>query len=169
MIRSLGGCKGLLGLNHGLDTIVHVLNEIFLRAAETSLVGDIVNSVSALRVLTVATADLDVVFVSDSLELLHLRAEKWQLDVHGGSQGSSEVGWARGDVTEMVVVGELSNLLDGSCSTRKSIENSSDVSAWLHGDDSQLILLVDPHKEGLVVVVEYSSARWPVAVKATSF
>ena len=169
MIRSLGGCKGLLGLNHGLDTIVHVLNEIFLRAAETSLVGDIVNSVSALRVLTVATTDLDVVFVSNSLELFLLRAEKWQLDVHGGSQGSSKVGWARGDVTEMVVVGELSNLLDGSCSTRKPIENSSDVGAWLHGDDSQLILLVDPHKEGLVVVVEDSSARWPVAVKATSF
>ena len=78
MISSLGGCKGLLGLNHGLDTIVHVLNEIFLRAAETSLVGDIVNSVSALRVLTVATADLDVVFISNSLELIHLRAEKWQ-------------------------------------------------------------------------------------------
>ena len=69
----------------------------------------------------------------------------------------------------MVVVSELSNLLDCSCSTRKSIENSSDVSAWLHRDDSQLILLIDPHKEGLVVVVEDSSARWPVAVKATSF
>ena len=171
MIRSLGSGsgEGLLGLDHGFDTVVHVLNEIFLRAAETSLVGDIVGSVGALRVLTVDTADLDEEFVGNFIELDHVVGEQWQLDVHRGSQGSSEVGWAGGDVTEMVVVGELGDLLDGSSGTGQSIEDGSDVGAWLHGDDSELILLIDPHKESLVVVVENSSARWPVAVEAASF
>jgi len=35
----------------------------------------------------------------------------------------------------------------------------------LHGDDSKLILLVDPDKESLVVVVEDSSSLWPLSFK----
>ena len=115
------------------------------------------------------TAELDEEFIGDLLELDHVLREQWQLDMHRGSQGSSEVSWAGGDVTEMVVVGELGELLDRSSCTGESIEDSSDVGAWLHGDDSELILLVYPHKESLFVVVEDSSARWPVAVEATSY
>jgi hypothetical protein len=35
----------------------------------------------------------------------------------------------------------------------------------LHGDDSELVLLVDPDEEGLGVVVEDASAAWPVTVE----
>jgi len=38
----------------------------------------------------------------------------------------------------------------------------------LHGDDSELILLVDPDQESLGVVVEDTSARWPVSVEVAS-
>jgi len=38
----------------------------------------------------------------------------------------------------------------------------------LHGDDSELILLVDPDQESLSIVVEDSSAGWPVSVKVAS-
>ena len=49
-------------------------------------------------------------------------------------------------------------------SLRQSSKNSSDVSTLLHGDDSQLILLIDPDEEGLLVVVEDASAFGPVSV-----
>jgi hypothetical protein len=45
-------------------------------------------------VLTVDTSDLDVVLISDSLELCHVLGELGELDVDRGSQGGSEVGGA---------------------------------------------------------------------------
>ena len=78
---SLCGLECLLGIDHGLHTVVHVLNKLSLGKTETSLVGDVVGSVSALRVLTVDTADLHVVFVSDFVELCLVLGKKRQLDV----------------------------------------------------------------------------------------
>ena len=50
-------------------------------------------------------------------------------------------------------------------SSAKSLENCSDIGSWLHGNDSQLIFLVYPDKESLGIVVENTSARWPVSVE----
>jgi len=68
----------------------------------------------------------------------------------------------------MVVVGERADLLNGRGSTAESVEHGVDVSAWLHGDDSELVLFVDPHEESLVVVVEDSTTVWPVTVQVAS-
>ena len=73
--------KAILSLDHSLDTIVHILNEVNLRATESSQVGDIVDVIISLRVLTVGTSDLDVVLLSNSLELILLIAELGELDV----------------------------------------------------------------------------------------
>ena len=62
---------------------------------------------------------------------------------------------------------ELSNLFDLPCCSCKSSENCSDVGTLLHGDDPELVLFIDPNKEGLLVVVENTSALWPVAVETT--
>jgi len=113
----------------------------------------------------VDTSDLNVVLVSNFLELRHVLGELGESDVNRSSEGSTEVGGAGGDVTKVLVVGELGNLLDGVSGTGKSVENSVDVSTVLHGDDSELILLIDPDKEGLFVVVEDTSARRPVSVE----
>lgn len=141
------------------------MNEGLLRSSESSSVGDVESSIVGLSVLSVDSSDLDVVLVGDLLELLLLLHELWKLDVHGGSQGGSKVGWARGDVTEMVVVRELADSLDVSSSSAESVEDLKDTSSWLHGDDSELILLIDPHEESLGVVVEDTSTGWPVSVK----
>jgi hypothetical protein len=160
-----GGSELLLSGNHSLNTVVHVLHESFLTLAETVSVGDIVGAVSGLGVLSVDTTDLNVVLVGDLVESLHVLAQEWELDVDRASHGGSEVGWARGDVTEMFVVGERADLLDSGGSTAESVEDGVDVSTWLHGDDSELVLLVDPHEESLVVVVEDSTTVWPVTVQ----
>lgn len=40
------------------------------------------------------TSDLNEVLGSDGLELLLLLHKLWKLDVDGGSEGGSEIGWA---------------------------------------------------------------------------
>ena len=114
------------------------------------------------------TSDLDVVLVSDGLELFPILGELGEADVHGSSEGSSEVGGARGDVTEVRVVSELGDFLDVGAGTGESVEDLVEVSALLHGDDTELIFFVHPHEEGLLVIVEDTSALGPFAVQAAS-
>ena len=67
----------------------------------------------------------------------------------------------------MIIVSELSLCLDMSSCDSESTENSSNVSSLLHWNDSELILLVDPDQECLFLVVENTSASWPVSVETT--
>jgi len=68
----------------------------------------------------------------------------------------------------MVIMGELAYGLDMSASSAESLEDLSNTSTWLHGDDSQLILFVDPDEESLLLVMENTSSRWPVSVEISS-
>lgn len=113
-------------------------------------------------------ADLDVELVSDSLESGHVLGELGELDVDGGTHGSTEVGGAGGNVTEVLVVGELDNLLDLSGAAGKTIEDGVDIGTRLHGDDTELILFVNPDEESLVLVVEDTTTVGPVTVKTAS-
>merc|ERR1711970_893659 len=45
-----------------------------------------------------------------------------------------------------------------------TVEHSSNIASTLHGDDPELVLLVDPGEEGLVLVVEDTAALWPVTL-----
>ena len=51
------------------------------------------------------------------------------------------------------------------CSLGESGENGSNIGTLLHRNNSELVLLIDPDEEGLLVVVEDSSALWPVSVE----
>ena len=64
---------------------------------------------------------------------------------------------------------EPGNFLNCSSSRSQSPEYCSDIGAVLHRNDSELIFLIDPDEEGLLVVVEDTSAFGPVSVEATSF
>ena len=55
-------------LDHGLDTIVHVLDELSLAPSKSSFVRDIVNVVVCLSMLAMSTSYLDIELVGDSLE-----------------------------------------------------------------------------------------------------
>jgi len=70
------------------------LNKVDLRAAESTEVGNIVDVVISLGVLTVGTSDLNIVLVSDSLELILLVSELGKSDVDGGTEAGSKVGRA---------------------------------------------------------------------------
>lgn len=88
--------------------------------------------------------------------------------MHGSAHSSSEVGWARSDVTEVIIVGEFRLLFDFSSGDGKSFKDLADVGALLHRDDTELILFVDPDKERLVFVMEDSTGFGPLALESTA-
>jgi len=53
-------------------------------------------------------------------------------------------------------------------SSAESIEDCLNICSRLHGNDSQLVFLVDPNQEGLIVVVEDASAIGPVSIQTNS-
>jgi len=157
--------QALFSFDHGFDTIVHILNEFNFVSSESSQVGDIEDTIVSFGVLSVDTSDLYVIFVSDGLMEIWVLHELWKVDVNGGSESSSKVGWAGRDVTEMLIVSEFGFLLDKAGSSGESLENGTDVGSLLHGDDSKLIFFINPDEESLVVVVEDTSSLWPVSLK----
>ena len=70
------------------------MDEFFLGSSESSLVGDVEDTVVSLSVLSMDTSDLDVELVSDFFELGHFLHQLWKFNVDGSSKGGSEVGWA---------------------------------------------------------------------------
>ena len=141
------------------------MGELDLVSAESSQVGDVKDTIVGLGVLTVGTTDLDEVLVSDSLELVLVLLELGELDVNGGSHTGTAVGGAGSDVTEMSVVLELGNSLDLGGGDGETLEDLTDVGSLLHGDNSEVILFVEPDKEGLVVVVEDTTGLGPFSLE----
>jgi len=161
--------QGLLSSDHGFDTIIHILDELDLVSSESSQVGNIENTIISLGVLTVDSSNLDVIFIGNGLMQGLSFHQFWQVDVNGGSQTGSHVGWASRDVTEVLVVGEFSFGLNDVGGISESLEDSLDIGALLHGDDSKLILLINPDEEVLGGVVEDTSSFWPVSLESSGF
>lgn len=51
-------------------------------------------------------------------------------------------------------------------SARKTVKNGLDVPSLLHGDDSEVISLIDPHHKLLILGNEYSSSERPISMIA---
>ena len=153
----------LFSSDHGLDSVIHILDEVDFGATQTSQVGDVKDAVVGFGVLSVGTTDLHVVLVSDGLELVLVLRKLGQLDVHRCAHACSQVGGARGDVTKMLIIGKLGDLFDLGSGSGETFEDLSNVGAHLHGDDTELIFFVDPHKERLVVIVENATSLGPIS------
>merc|ERR1711982_110067 len=68
----------------------------------------------------------------------------------------------------MIVLGKFAVLFDGLGGSAESVENFLDSSTWLHGNDSKLILFIDPDEEGLGIIMEDTTTRRPVSVEVAS-
>merc|ERR1719445_1804979 len=62
----------------------------------------------------------------------------------------------------------LDRVSDSLDSTGKTREDSLDISSLLHGDNSHLVLLIDPEEEGLGSIVEDSTALRPVTLHTSN-
>ena len=63
---------------------------------------------------------------------------------------------------------ELGLLFDSLSSATESLEDLADISSRLHRNDTEFIFFIDPDEEGLIRVVEDSTALGPVAVQTAS-
>ena len=75
--------------HHSLDTVVHILDEIFLATAETTLVRDVEDAIAGIGVLTVLTTYLNVELVSDALEARPVLHKGGETDVDGGAHSGT--------------------------------------------------------------------------------
>ncbi|GMT05175.1 hypothetical protein PENTCL1PPCAC_27349, partial [Pristionchus entomophagus] len=125
-------------------------------------VGDVVDASLRVGVLAVDSTDLELESVADGLEV-GLGGDLGQTNVDRSTDGRAKVGGAEGQPAETLVSEEGSLCLDGLDSLDETLEHLQDVSSVLHGDDAEMVLLIAPHEEGLVLVVEDSATLGPVA------
>jgi len=156
----------LLHLNEKLYTINQILHKVHLRFAETVTVGDIVGASSGSSVNTTSSTLLQTVGIKELIEARVAR-HVGDLDMHASTETGSQVGGAGQDVTKMLGPHELpaflSNVLLHLLETvTESLEHTLDVATLLHGDDTSVVLLVDPDEEVLGFVVPDTTGIGPV-------
>merc|ERR1719431_520933 len=69
------------------------------------------------------------------------------------------------EVLARFLLDRVSNHLD---TVAKSFKDSLDITSIFHGDDAELIFLVDPDKEGLLVIVEDTTTLGPISLHTSN-
>jgi len=158
-------------LVQGVDAVNHGLDKLDLGVSQSVLVGDVIGVSSLATRLTAGATGLDSELLAPGLELVDaLLGPAGKVNVDGGPHASTQVGGAGVDVAELlgqleVLAGlSLDAVADSLDATGQALEDTLDVTALLHGDDASLILLIDPDKEGLGLVVEDATALGPVTL-----
>merc|ERR1712012_1513450 len=156
-----------------VHTIDHLLDQLNLRVSEPVLVGDVVGVSGLATRFTTGATGLQVKLLATSLELVDaVLGPAGQVNVDGGPHASAKVGGAGVDVTVLLIQTEvlarlsLDRVLDSLDTLGQSAEHFPDISTLLHRDNTELVLLVDPDKEGLLGVVEDTTTLRPVALHA---
>ena len=121
--------------------------------------------------LSAGTTGLEVELFAPGLQLVNaVLGPAGQVNVDGGTHASSQVGGAGVDVAELLGVLEvlarfsLDGFTNSGDTLGEPLEDSLDVTSLLHGDDTELILLIDPDQEGLGIIVEDTTALRPVTL-----
>jgi len=154
-----------------VDTVNHDLDELYLGVSEPVFVGDVVGAAVEATGLSTGSTRLDSKLLTPLLEgresLLGVAGE---VNHDGGPHSCAQVGGAgvdeavlfrQGEVLAALSLDRLSNSSDTTCETS---EDTLDVTALLHRDDSHLILFIDPEEEGLGFIVEDTTSFRPVTL-----
>merc|ERR1712172_310342 len=183
--RVLGGNEGevtevgllvlLVLLPQGVDAINHLLDELNLGVSEPVLVRDVVGEASLATGFSTGSTGLQVKLLTTSLQLVDtVLGPARQVHVDGGPHASTKVGGAGVDVAVLLIETEvlarlsLNGVLDGLDTLGQSAEHFPDISTLLHGNDTELILLVDPDEEGLLCVMEDATTLRPVTLHTSN-
>jgi len=174
-LKSVLLLKDLVLLVQSVDTVNHLLDQLNLGVTQSVLVGNVICNASLSTRFSSGSTGLEVKFFTSGLQgLKPFLGISRKVNMDGCTHTSSQVGWAGVDITILGIKHEVlarfsldrvSNSLDTS---GKTIKDASDISSSLHGDDSELIFLIDPGQEGLVLVVEDATALWPVSLHTSS-
>jgi len=140
------------------------------------LVGDVIGVSCLATRLSTSSTGLQVKLLATSLQPVNtgLFGPALKINMNGCPHASAKVGWAGVDVAILLIQTEvlsrllLDGLLDSLNTLGKPGEDLLHISSLLHGDDAELILLVDPDKEGLLCVVEDSTTLGPVTLHTSN-
>jgi len=158
-------------LDECVDPVNHTLYKFHLGVTQSVLVRDIVGDTGLSAGLATGPPRLDLQLLASGLECREpFLGVAGQIHVHRGAHARAEVGGAGVDEAILGVQHELTTgLLPDTVSHRGDTpsqpgEYSLDIAAHLHGDYAELVLLVDPGEESLVLVMEDTSTLGPVAL-----
>ena len=156
--------KCLFCFNHSFDTIVHILNKIYFWSTESTFVWDIINMVICLSVFAMCSSDLNIESISNYFKLRLLLAKQWQVNVDWSTESSAKVSWTWCDIPKVFRVSKFSYFFNLRSSTSKSAKHTANIRTLLHWNNSELVLFVNPSEECLRIVMENTSAFWPVTI-----
>merc|ERR1719239_1994823 len=176
VFASIASREGLVLLPEGIDAIDHLLDKLNLRVSKPVLVGDVVGVSSLATRLSTGSTGLQVKLLATSLQPVNtgLFSPALKVNMNRCPHASAKVGGAGVDVAVLLIQTEvlarllLDGLLDGLDTLGKPGEDLLHISSLLHGDDAELILLVDPDEEGLLPVVEDTTTLRPVTLHASN-
>merc|ERR1712018_587088 len=134
-------------------------------------VGNVISVASLSTRFTAGSTGLYAQFFASLFEgIKTFLGPSGKVNVDGCSHASSKIGWARVNITELlgqleVLTGfSLNGVLYSLNTSGQSFENTLDITSLLHGNDSELILFINPDKECFGFVVEDTTAFWPVTL-----
>ena len=160
-------------LVESVDTINHALHQFNFGVAQAMLVADVIGVSGLATRFTSGATGLHLQLLAPLLQGIQaLLSPSGQVDVHGGPHASAQVGRAGVNIAEFGAQDEVSSTLsldrvsNGLDAAGQSLKDSLDITTLLHGDDPELILLIDPDQEGLGFVVEDAAALGPVTLHA---
>ena len=123
----------------------------YLCVTKPVLVRDVVGDASLATRFSTSTTRLEVKLLTPLLQSRQtLLGPPWQIHVNRGSHPSAQVGGAGVEISVLGVQHEvlarlsLDRVLDSLDATSQSLKHSLDITPLLHGDDTQLVLLVHP-------------------------
>jgi len=162
--------ESLLSENDEGGALNEDVAQLDFREAETIGVGDVPGAAGGGGVDTSGATSLEL-HVGQNLLEVGAGGEERDLHHGTGSETSSQIGGASQDPAQMGVGHEIAfvlfeDLLDLCGGVGEASEDLRDRGTLLHGDDSHLILLIDPHKEISVIIGEDTTGIGPVAAAA---
>jgi len=162
-------------LPESIDTVNHGLNQLNLGVAQAVLVGNVIGVAGLTTRLTTGTTGLQAENLAPGLQTVDaVLGPARQVYVDGGAHASAQVGGAGVNIAELGAEQEFlaafgpDGIADGLNAPGETLEDTLDISTLLHGDDTELILLINPDKEGLGSIVEDATAFGPVALHASN-
>merc|ERR1719273_575688 len=158
-----------------IDSVNHGLDELNLRVTQTMFVGNVVSVTGLSTRLSTSTTGLKTKTFTPGLQGINaVLGPAGQVNVDGGTHTSTQVGGARVDITEFGADLEvlsrfsLNGISDSLDASGEPFEDSLDITSLLHGNDTELILLIDPDQEGLVGIVENTTAFGPITLHTSN-
>jgi len=174
-VQRLTSLQLLVLLPKLVDTVNHLLDQLNLGVSQPVLVGDVIGVASLSTRLSTGSTGLQVELLASLLKLFdRVLGPARQVNMNRCSHAGTQISGAGVDVSKLLRQTELlsrffldrvTNSLD---TLGKPCEDTLDISTLLHGDNAELILLIDPDKEGLLLVVEDAATLWPVSLHTSN-